>query len=58
MNEQEITCPFCGEKIIVLIDSSQDTQDYIEDCQVCCRPIRFDVISADGELVSIRVFRD
>ena len=35
----EIQCPYCGESIDVLIDNPADEQRYIEDCQVCCRPI-------------------
>ncbi|WP_439133799.1 CPXCG motif-containing cysteine-rich protein [Pseudomaricurvus sp.] len=38
-----IDCPYCGETIEVLIDCSVPQQSYIEDCQVCCRPIQFDV---------------
>jgi Cysteine-rich CPXCG len=34
-----IRCPCCGEPIEVLIDCSLPIQSYIEDCQVCCRPI-------------------
>jgi hypothetical protein len=34
-----IYCPYCGERIEVLIDMSVDHQEYIEDCFVCCRPI-------------------
>lgn len=34
-----ITCPYCGEAIELLIDDSAGDQQYIEDCQVCCRPI-------------------
>jgi len=41
LTEQAITCPYCGEIINVLIDSSSMEQQYIEDCQVCCRPINF-----------------
>ncbi len=33
------TCPYCGEVIELLIDNSVSDQSYIEDCQVCCRPI-------------------
>lgn len=46
MNHQEeqiISCPYCGEEINVLIDCTYDAQEYIEDCQVCCRPITFQV---------------
>lgn len=37
--EQGVSCPYCSEPIDILIDASIDSQDYIEDCQVCCRPI-------------------
>lgn len=40
---QHIQCPYCGEVIEVLIDCSVPEQEYIEDCQVCCRPISFNV---------------
>jgi hypothetical protein len=36
----ETLCPYCGEPIQLLIDCSIPEQDYIEDCQVCCRPIQ------------------
>ena len=46
MNELEsrnIQCPYCGELIDILIDCSIENQNYIEDCQVCCRPINLDI---------------
>ena len=46
--EKEIDCPYCGELITVLVDCSVPQQSYIEDCEVCCRPIMFD-ISVDHE---------
>lgn len=39
--EKYIECPYCGETINILIDSSDLDQQYIEDCQVCCKPITF-----------------
>jgi Cysteine-rich CPXCG len=46
-----IHCPYCGEPIEILVDSSVDSQRYIEDCQVCCRPIEVAVsVDEDGEL--------
>ncbi|MEP6896987.1 MAG: CPXCG motif-containing cysteine-rich protein [Rhodanobacter sp.] len=46
----DISCPYCGESIEVLVDASAGEQHYIEDCQVCCRPIAIGVrIDADGE---------
>ena len=42
-------CPYCGESIEILIDISIDSQEYIEDCSVCCRPIQVSVsINEDG----------
>ena len=38
-----VTCPYCGETIAVEIDTSINEQQYIEDCQVCCAPIVFQV---------------
>lgn len=38
-----IDCPYCGEPIEILIDESVPSQRYIEDCQVCCRPITLSV---------------
>jgi len=46
----EAACPHCGESMHLLLDPGGGAfQDYIEDCQVCCRPclvrVRYD---ADG----------
>ena len=38
-----IHCAFCGEAIEVVIDCSIPSQSYVEDCQVCCRPLVFTV---------------
>ena len=43
LNEVEIDCPYCGERFVTLVDPSMDDQEYIEDCQVCCQPIVFEV---------------
>lgn len=32
-------CPYCGEVIELLLDTSGGSQHYIEDCPVCCCPI-------------------
>lgn len=46
-----ISCPYCGEYIELLIDSSVCPQQYIEDCSVCCRPMVLTVdAAADGEI--------
>jgi hypothetical protein len=45
----DIQCPYCGETIEILVDDSAgEEQRYVEDCQVCCRPISISV-SMDGD---------
>jgi len=55
MNELDeiiIVCPYCGESLDVLVDTSSGPQQYYEDCSVCCRPILFIVSeNYDGEMV-------
>ena len=52
---EQVTCPYCGERIDILVDPSIPEQSYIEDCQVCCRPITINVqieMSSDGGYVA------
>ena len=50
--EQEIVkdyCPYCGQLIDLLVDCSLGMQEYIEDCSVCCRPIKVTTfVDAEG----------
>ncbi len=39
LTECLVHCPYCGEGISVLVDTSAGDQQYTEDCQVCCSPI-------------------
>jgi hypothetical protein len=37
----EVRCPYCGEVNEITLDpGSGSEQEYVEDCQVCCRPWR------------------
>jgi len=37
-----LACPHCGEALDSYVDpGGGEHQDYVEDCAVCCRPIRF-----------------
>ena len=55
LTEYDVDCPFCAERITLLIDASEGSQNYIEDCQVCCRPIDVTVEADGGELTTVRV---
>jgi len=38
-DEAEVTCPYCGEIVAIQIDpAGGESQDYVQDCEVCCRP--------------------
>ena len=51
--ETTVQCPYCWELFTLLIDGSVDSQEYVEDCEVCCRPIDF-VVEVD-EFDCVRV---
>ena len=58
LTERSISCPYCGESLKVLLDASDLDEEYIEDCQVCCKPITFLVSEdTDGEL-NVRVYSE
>jgi len=47
--EVRVQCPYCWERFVLLVDASVDQQEYVEDCEICCRPIDFSIdIDADG----------
>ena len=52
---ESITCPYCWESIEIAVDLSVETQQQVEDCSVCCRPIVIRYSAADGELVALDV---
>ena len=55
---QSIRCPYCGESFETVLDLSAGSASYIEDCQVCCRPIEFRLeVDHDGALESLAVSR-
>jgi hypothetical protein len=58
LEEYEIVCPYCGEPFSVVIDCSVPRQDYIEDCEICCRPINFDVAINDAGDLHVGVYSE
>ncbi len=55
IQEQMISCPYCGEDIQILLDCSVPEQEYIEDCQVCCRPIIITLLLSDEQITALSV---
>jgi len=52
-----IRCPYCGERTQVTVDISAGDQSYIEDCEVCCRPIELR-LQVQGSEWQLQVRRD
>lgn len=53
-----VQCPYCGERLETRVDLTAGEREYIEDCEVCCRPIEFGIeLAEDGGLQAIRVQR-
>lgn len=37
--EATVTCPACGEPNEITLDpGSGEVQEYVQDCEICCRP--------------------
>jgi len=34
------SCPYCWERISMVLDTSVSGQTFVEDCEVCCHPIQ------------------
>jgi len=45
--DASVECPYCGAAVEIALDpGSGSSQDYVEDCEVCCQPwqvvVRYD----------------
>ncbi|WP_084221561.1 CPXCG motif-containing cysteine-rich protein [Winogradskyella sp. PG-2] len=54
MDEHFFQCPYCWEQVSMLVDISQNHQNYIEDCEICCNPIQVSVVVEHQEIVSFQ----
>jgi Cysteine-rich CPXCG len=53
-----VRCPYCGERLETRVDLSAQEPAYVEDCEVCCRPIEFHIErDAGGALAALEVRR-
>ncbi len=53
-----VQCPYCGERLETRVDLTAGEREYIEDCEVCCRPIELGIeLADDGALRAVRVQR-
>lgn len=48
-----VQCPYCWQWASLHVERTGLPQEYVEDCEVCCRPILFRVAQdVDGRLVA------
>jgi hypothetical protein len=53
-----IRCPYCWESYDSSVDLTGGPGSYVEDCQICCRPIEVTVdVGESGELAGLRADR-
>ena len=51
VDEAEIICPHCGAPVVIALDPAGGAnQEYVEDCEVCCRPWLVQVHYAGGSV--------
>lgn len=54
----ELQCPWCGEPYGSMLDLTDASRSYIEDCQICCQPIEVRLeVSERGVLESVSTSR-
>ena len=58
LEPKQISCPYCGEPSLVMIEAIGESQEYIEDCQVCCRPMVFLISEDDQGGIDVQVRAD
>ncbi|MCP5161483.1 MAG: CPXCG motif-containing cysteine-rich protein [Hahellaceae bacterium] len=56
--EIPVQCPHCGEHFSTVVDCSVESQEYVEDCQVCCQPIVMTVAVDEQDNISMEVRRE
>jgi hypothetical protein len=55
----QLQCPWCGEISGAAIDLTTGDRTWVEDCQVCCRPMRVTMdLDEKGAIAEISAHRD
>ena len=54
-----VECPYCGESFETPVDASSGSARYVEDCQICCQPIEFNLeVDHAGVFQSLSTLRN
>ncbi len=60
IEDRLVTCPWCGSATEVAIDRTAGSQEFVEDCTVCCSPMTV-CVACDPltlELLGVSVARE
>jgi len=49
--EEYFDCPYCWQNQLKMVDPSVENQNFIEDCEVCCNPIDFNIMIENNAVV-------
>ena len=53
-----VTCPYCWSVFETTVEMAVGSQEYYEDCPVCCNPARLRVtVDATGQVASVEADR-
>jgi transposase-like protein len=50
---ETISCPYCGQQNVLMVDTSIRSQRFVTDCEVCCRPFEVMAECEVGEVISL-----
>lgn len=54
--EATVVCPYCSESVEIALDPSNGvSQEYVEDCEVCCQPWRVEVTYDTDGIAEVQV---
>ena len=45
IDTRALHCPCCGEMIELVVDLTAGSQQYVEDCPVCCQPMLLETVA-------------
>ena len=52
---ETILCPYCGQRMELVVDTSVSSQRFTTDCEVCCRPFEVVADCEPGEILGLDV---
>ena len=57
MLEEYFDCPYCWQNQLKMVDPSIENQNFIEDCEVCCNPIEFNIELQNGFITAFEAMK-